>query len=103
MNEDLTFYNRVLEQITLNKISMNKLERELGYPRNSLHNYKLGRKPSARRLIEIARYFSVSPEYLMGKDKISKEKDIENLFKELTDGQKKKLFILCEEWIVSRL
>ena len=51
----------------LNK-SVNQIERDLGYPRNTLQNYKKGTIPSALRLLELAQYFGVSPQYLVGKD-----------------------------------
>ncbi|MCE2142273.1 helix-turn-helix domain-containing protein, partial [Streptococcus thermophilus] len=50
----------------LSKKSFNQVERDLGYPRNALHNYKNGVEPSGIRLIELAHYFGVTPEYLLG-------------------------------------
>ncbi|WP_252899259.1 helix-turn-helix domain-containing protein [Lactococcus fujiensis] len=49
------------------KKSFNQVERELGYPRNALANYRLGKQPSARRLSELADFFDVSDEYLLEK------------------------------------
>ncbi|MGL5898276.1 MAG: helix-turn-helix domain-containing protein [Lactobacillaceae bacterium] len=46
--------------------STNQIERELGYPRNALHNYRTGSEPSATRLMELSQYFQLSPGYLMG-------------------------------------
>lgn len=63
--------------------SMNQIERELGYPRNTLSSFKR-QKPSVTRLEEIAKYFNVSTDYLLGnttaKDYDSKRLDesIEN-------------------------
>lgn len=47
-------------------ISINRLEENLGYSRNSLYNLKT-KKPNAERLQEIADYFHVSTDYLLGR------------------------------------
>jgi transcriptional regulator with XRE-family HTH domain len=80
MAKENLFYNRLLELVKLSRKSMNQIERELGYTRNALHNYKTGSDPSARRLLEISSYFGVKPEYLLGIDlssKKSKETSVE--------------------------
>jgi transcriptional regulator with XRE-family HTH domain len=48
--------------------SLNQIERELGYPRNALNQYKKGNIPSAKRTAEIAKYFGVTTNYLLGDD-----------------------------------
>lgn len=53
--------------------SMNEIDRELGYPRNTLAGLK-NRKPSIGRLNEIAEYFNVSTDYLLGNTDIKKSK-----------------------------
>lgn len=68
---DNIFYDRLLEIISKSGRSCNFVERELGYPRNSLHNYRYGASPSAIRLIELSQYLGVYPEYLIGKTDIS--------------------------------
>ena len=45
--------------------SFNQIERELGYTRNALANYKNGGVPSGIRLMELANYFKVLPDYLI--------------------------------------
>lgn len=47
-------------------ISLNTLEEKLGYSRNALYKLKT-QKPSAERLQEIADYFNVSTDYLLGR------------------------------------
>ncbi len=47
-------------------ISINKLEENLGLSRNTIYNIKT-KKPSAERLQEIADYFNVSTDYLLGR------------------------------------
>ena len=60
--------------------SLNQIERELDYPRNALNQYKKGNIPSAKRTAEIAQYFGVSTDYLLG----NKENKINN---DLTDKE----------------
>lgn len=62
------FYDRLKKLVVESHKSFNRIERELGYPRNALANYRLGKEPSAKRLAEIADYFGVPSEYLLGKD-----------------------------------
>ncbi|WP_278218659.1 helix-turn-helix domain-containing protein [Lactococcus lactis] len=60
------FYNRLNTLVKMSGKSMNYIEKELNYPRNSLNNYKNCRMPSAIRVFELAQYFGVSPEYMIG-------------------------------------
>ena len=48
------FYHRLKELVESSGKSANQIERELGYPRNSLNNYKLGGEPSGTRLIGLS-------------------------------------------------
>lgn len=70
MKEKNLFFDRFMLQVRRSNKSINAIEKELGYPRNSLNNYKNGGEPSGSRLVEIAEYFNVSPEFLIGKKKI---------------------------------
>ncbi|MFU2180747.1 helix-turn-helix domain-containing protein [Streptococcus pluranimalium] len=47
-------------------LSLNALEEKLGYSRNTIYNLKSTR-PSAERLQQIADYFNVSTDYLLGR------------------------------------
>lgn len=80
--------------------SINQIERELGYPRNSLHNYKGSRLPSGKRLIEIANYFNISPNYLIGTSEIKTDDKLVNYFHKLTLDDKKKLYHICQDWFI---
>lgn len=71
------------------KKSFNQVERDLGYPRNALHNYKNGVEPSGIRLIELAHYFGVTPEYLLGINNDPKNNGTRIIFESLNDYQKK--------------
>lgn len=42
------FYHRLKELVESSGKSANQIERKLGYPRNSLNNYKLGGEPSGQ-------------------------------------------------------
>lgn len=63
------FYERLQSLASEANKSFNQIERELGYPRNALNAYKQGTTPSAKRTEEIAKYFGVTTNYLLGSDK----------------------------------
>lgn len=71
--------------------SFNQVERELGYPRNALANYRLGKEPSARRLAQIADYFDVPIEYLLCESQAQSYHKIQLLFNHLNFEQKQNL------------
>ncbi|WP_370524380.1 helix-turn-helix domain-containing protein [Lactococcus sp. S64] len=81
MAEETIFYIRLKEQIKIRKTSFNQVERDLGYPRNSLNNYKNGTEPSGNRLVELAEYFMVSPRFLIGKEEEGQEQSFKEFFK----------------------
>ena len=101
MAENQLFYPRLEELIRISKKSFNQVERDLGYPRNALHNYKNGVEPSGIRLIELAHYFGVTPEYLLGMSKEPKSKPLISFFQKLEDTQKKELSLLCYKWLLN--
>lgn len=47
-------------------ISINRLEEQLGFSRNTIYNMKT-KKPNAERVAAIADYFNVSTDYLLGR------------------------------------
>ncbi|MCT0016596.1 XRE family transcriptional regulator [Lactococcus lactis subsp. lactis] len=103
MIEKTVFYKRLKEQAKLSQKSFNQIERDLGYSRNALHNYKVGRQPSGVRLIELANYFQIDPEYLIGMKNITTEKAVEGIFIQLTSSQRKEMLILCEKWFFGQI
>ncbi|MDG4986573.1 helix-turn-helix domain-containing protein [Lactococcus lactis] len=103
MRENNLFYNRLLEQVRLRNTSINQIERELGYPRNALHNYKLGREPSATRLVELANYFDVSPQYLIGENNEIPERSLEIFFKKLSIKDKKEILRISVLWFLKQI
>lgn len=62
----MSFYERLNKLVKESGKSMNQVERELNYPRNALNAYKNKKNPSAKRTSEIAEYFGVSTDYLLG-------------------------------------
>lgn len=84
MMEESLFYKRVKKLGEDLGKSFNQIEKELGYSRNALSNYKTKTMPSAIRLLELAEYFDVSPRYLLGMDEMcenSREKiALQNFF-----------------------
>lgn len=98
MDTNNIFYERLCKSAKQSGKSMNCIERELGYSRNSLNNYKNGTEPSATRLIELAQYFHVSPQYLIGKENEENLMSPRNFFKNLKDKQKLEMLNISQEW-----
>ena len=59
-------YEKIKELAEKRGISLTKLEEDLGYSRNTLYKLK-SQKPNAERISEIADYFQVSTDYLLGR------------------------------------
>ena len=103
--EESIFYKRVRKLATDLGKSFNQIEKELGYSRNALSNYKTQTMPSAIRLLELAEYFDVTPRYLLGMDKICsknhEERDFaEFLFKSLDKNQKIEICKFSQTWML---
>lgn len=92
------FYERLTELSEKSGKSKNYIERELGYPRNALNNYKNGREPSGSRLLELAAYFNVSPEYLIGKSNEPYYSSSKIVFSHLTNEEKYRLYLISQKW-----
>jgi transcriptional regulator with XRE-family HTH domain len=50
----------------VNNTNMAELERKLGYSRSTIHTWKNSKAVASDKLIEIADYFNVSTDYLLG-------------------------------------
>ena len=59
-------FDRIKELAQKQGLSINLLEEKLGYSRNTIYNLK-NSKPSTERISEIADYFHVSTDYLLGR------------------------------------
>jgi raw score 17.76 len=71
-----SLFEKIKELCQKRGISINSLEETLGYSRNTIYSMK-SKKPNAERLQEIADYFNVSTDYLLGRtDNPSIAKDI---------------------------
>ena len=61
-----SLFEKIKELCQNRGISINSLEETLGYSRNTIYTMK-NKKPNAERLQEIADYFNVSTDYLLGR------------------------------------
>lgn len=59
-------FDRIKELAKRRGLSINLLEEKLGYSKNTIYNLK-NSKPSTERISEIADYFGVSTDYLLGR------------------------------------
>ncbi|GAA0057910.1 helix-turn-helix transcriptional regulator [Streptococcus canis] len=59
-------FDRIKELAKKQGLSINSLEQKLDYSRNTIYNLKTS-KPSTERISEIADYFGVSTDYLLGR------------------------------------
>ncbi|MCE2304064.1 helix-turn-helix domain-containing protein [Streptococcus thermophilus] len=59
-------FERIKELAKKQGLSINLLEEKLGYSRNTIYNLK-NSKPSTERISEIADFFNVSTDYLLGR------------------------------------
>lgn len=62
----MTVFEAVKKLCNEQKISINDLERHLGYSKNTLYRLK-NQTPGADKLQAIADYFNVSTDYLLGR------------------------------------
>lgn len=91
------FIQRLSNLKKISKKSFNQIERELGYPRNTLQSYRKGTEPSVYRAVELASYFEVTVEYLIGYK--SNNKPLKSIFEELSHEQREEMFLLCRRWL----
>lgn len=70
-------FEKIKELADKKGISINRLEEQLGFSRNTIYNMKT-KKPNAERVATIADYFNVSTDYLLGRTdnpRIAKDND----------------------------
>lgn len=63
----MNFYQKLQELAKDKGVSFKQIEKDLDYPTNTLYNYK-SKDPSGQRLIELADYFDVTTDYLLGRE-----------------------------------
>ncbi|MDR2976208.1 MAG: helix-turn-helix domain-containing protein [Streptococcaceae bacterium] len=91
------FYDR-LRQLAKNQgLTFRKIERDIGYPLNSLANYRQEKEPSARRVLEISRYFNVSPTFLLGETNSEIVSRCEVLLEKLTENRQVEILKIVEK------
>lgn len=103
MNDNHLFQERLTQAIKLSGKSTNQIERELGYPRNALHNYKMGSEPSATRLMELSQYFQLPPGYLMGVIPNNLTNNPLAYFEQLNEEQKKEMLKITQKWSYDKI
>ncbi|WP_287143420.1 helix-turn-helix domain-containing protein [Enterococcus faecium] len=69
-------FERIKELAKKQGKSLNKVEEDLGYGKNVLYRLK-NSNPSTERLQEIADYFDVSVDYLLGREKKETPKHVD--------------------------
>lgn len=87
--EYLFVYSRLKLLIKEAHKSFNQVERELGYPRNTLKNYKYKKKPSVDRVFEMANYFNVSIEFLLGMEEETDKTSLTYRLEKNKSGEKR--------------
>ncbi|KST79786.1 helix-turn-helix domain-containing protein [Lactococcus lactis] len=99
------FSERLFKLINATGKSVNQIERELGYSRNAISNYKDGSEPSGTRLVELANFFEVTPDYLIGisNDSQTESLNISSFFQKLTLIEKMELGKVYQEWLSNLL
>lgn len=74
----MNFYKRLQSLAKENNKSLNQIENDLKLSKNTLYNYKKS-NPTQERLLELANYFNVSTDYLLGlSDQLTSSPSIKN-------------------------
>ena len=69
--------NRILELMEKNHVTAKQLTSDLGLSGSAISEWKKGKgKPSTDAVVKIAKYFSVSADYILGIDDEQKEKPV---------------------------
>ena len=66
-NIDMTTFERIKELAKQRDKNLQQVARELHYGENYFYSLNAGKQPSAEKLQEIADYFNVSVDYLLGR------------------------------------
>ncbi|WP_375179865.1 helix-turn-helix domain-containing protein [Enterococcus rotai] len=68
----MTVFERIKFLAKQRSKTLKKVTTDLGYSENYFYSLKSGKQPSAEKLTEIADYFDVSVDYLLGREEKSK-------------------------------
>ena len=63
---ETVLYQRIKSLCSEHSMTINKLESELGFSPSSIQKWKTINSPSVNKVIEVAKYFDVSVDYLLG-------------------------------------
>ena len=69
------FYERLKKLASEKNKSFNQIENDLNYGKNTLYRYKV-QNPTQERLLELAKYFDVNTDYLLGREENKTENDL---------------------------
>ncbi|EMS76269.1 bacteriophage transcriptional regulator [Enterococcus durans IPLA 655] len=73
----MTVFERIKFLAKKHSKTMKQVTIDLGYSENYFYSLKSGKQPSAEKLTEIADYFNVSVDYLLGREKKETPKHVD--------------------------
>ncbi|MFB8538248.1 helix-turn-helix domain-containing protein [Enterococcus thailandicus] len=75
----MTVFDRIKSLAKKHSKTMKQVTIDLGYSENYFYSLKSGKQPSAEKLSEIADYFNVSVDYLLGRNQAPEWADKDDL------------------------
>ncbi|MDR3760765.1 helix-turn-helix transcriptional regulator [Enterococcus sp.] len=73
----MTVFERIKFLAKKHSKTMKQVTIDLGYSENYFYSLKSGKQPSAEKLTEIANYFNVSVDYLLGREEKQSPKHVD--------------------------
>lgn len=73
----MTVFERIKSLAKKHSKTMKQVTIDLGYSENYFYSLKSGKQPSAEKLTEIANYFNVSVDYLLGREERETPKHVD--------------------------
>ena len=73
----MTVFDRIKFLAKKHSKTMKQVTIDLGYSENYFYSLKSGKQPSAEKLTEIANYFNVSVDYLLGREEKQSPKHVD--------------------------
>ncbi|WP_127840861.1 helix-turn-helix domain-containing protein [Enterococcus faecium] len=73
----MTVFERIKFLAKKHSKTMKQVTIDLGYSENYFYSLKSGKQPSAEKLTEIANYFNVSVDYLLGREERETPKHVD--------------------------
>lgn len=73
----MNFYERLQSLSKEKNKSFSQIEKDLGYSKNSLYNYKT-KMPTADNITRLSNYFNVSTDYLLGNSELKSSSSIKS-------------------------